>query len=267
MRWDHANASDLKRALARGCNVAVLPVGSTEYHAPHLACGIDAIIPHAIAVRAAEIEEAVVLPPVCYAYEDGSKARMGTIGIPSEALIPYLEAICDEIARNGFTKIVIVNGHGGNVCILKTFTHTLLNHRKQYLVYLVHDPFWLYEKTVKEVQEAEFIGHACEIETSLALAIDEGLVKRGDMRAATRHNVDTRGILPVETYGEIDWHIGNPQGYTGDSSTASAAKGKRLLDTGVATMVALLKKVKADTVTAAFLADNYARAREPWKRD
>jgi creatinine amidohydrolase len=267
MRWDRVNASELKRALARGCNVAILPVGSTEYHAPHLACGIDAIIPHAIAVRAAEIEEAVVLPPVSYAYEDGSKARMGTIGIPPEILIPYLEAICDEVARNGFTKIVIVNGHGGNVCILKTFTHTLLNHRREYVPYLVYDPFWLYGKTVEEVREAEHIGHACEIETSVALAIDEALVNRADMKAATEHDRDTRGILPVETYGEIDWHIIMPQGYTGDSKTASVAKGRKLLDAAVTAMVELLRKVKADTVTAAFLADNYARAREPWKRE
>jgi creatinine amidohydrolase len=267
MRWDLANASDLKRARERGCTVAILPVGSTEYHAPHLACGIDSIIPQAIATRAAEIEEAVVLPAVSYAYEDGSKARMGTIGIPPEVLIPYLEAICDEVARNGFTKIVVVNGHGGNVCILKTFTHTLLNHRKEYLVYLVYDPFSLYGATVEDVREAEHIGHACEIETSVALAIDEALVKRADMKAATEHNRDTRGILPVETYGEIDWHIMMPQGYTGDSHTASAAKGKKLMEAAVASLVELLRKIKADTVTESFLRDNYARAREPWKRD
>ena len=266
MRWDYATSADLRDLLARGCNLAILPIGSVEHHADHLATCIDTIVPHTIACRAAEIEEAVVAPPVYYVYEDAQKAHLGTCGIAVEVLIPYLVNVCDEIARNGFTKILIANGHGGNMCVLTALTHAILGHRKGYVVYLANNPFYFYERIIRDVQEGEVIGHACEIETSIAMAIDERLVNRKHLRPSTEHHRDARGLLPVESFGALDWHINMPQGWAGDPTKASAEKGRRLLDEGVATMAALIRKIKADTVTPAFLKDNLERGLKPWEK-
>jgi creatinine amidohydrolase len=266
MRWEHSTAADLRALLGRGCTLAILPVGSVEYHADHLATGIDTIVPHTIACRAAEIEEALVAPPVHYVFEECQKAHMGTIGIRAENLIPYLENVCDEIARNGFTKILIANGHGGNSPVLTALTHTILGHRKGYVVYLINNPYYYYERIIKEVQEGEVVGHACELETSIAMAIDERLVKREHFRPSREHHRDKRDLAPVESWSTLDWHINMPQGWAGDPTKASAAKGERLLEEGVARMVSLIRAIKADGVTAPFLKDNIERARKPWEK-
>ena len=266
MRWDHATAADLRALLQRGGDLAILPVGSVEYHADHLAAGIDAIIPHTIACRAAEIEEALVAPPVYYAFEEAQKAHLGTIGIRIEVLIPYLENVCDEIARNGFRKILIANGHGGNSAMLTALTHTIFARRRGYVTYLVNSPFSYYQRIIPEVQEGEVVGHACELETSIGMAIDPRLVKPEHFRPTRENNRDARGLGAAETYGELDWHINMPEGWAGDPARSSVAKGERLLEESVRMMVDLIRAIKADSVTPAFLADNTARMAKPWER-
>ena len=62
--------------------------------------------------------------------------------------------------------------------MLTALTHTILGHRKGYVVYLINNPFYYYERIIPKVQEGEVVGHACELETSIAMAVDERLVKR-----------------------------------------------------------------------------------------
>lgn len=264
MKWEYATARDLRQMLERGCNLAILPIGSIEYHGDHLAAGIDSVFPYELAARAAEIEEAIVLPPVYYAFEEVQKMHMGTIGIKPEVLLPYLENLCNEIARNGFTKIMLLNGHGGNCVIMSALTHWILSNQGDYTVYMVNHPWFFIQNHIDAIRETDYIGHACEIETSLALALDARLVKKEWIRPAVRHNEDTRGLAPVETFGELDYHINYPQGYTGDAGKATAEKGDYLLKAGVENMVEYMRRIKADTVTEAFLARFRNRTLKPW---
>lgn len=103
-------------ALVRGTAVALVPVGSVEPHGPHLPLGTDTTISEVCAVRAvpalaAEGISAVVAPGVPYGVTDYARDFAGAIGVPAEALTPFLRAIVDRLLANGFAHVCLVNNH------------------------------------------------------------------------------------------------------------------------------------------------------------
>jgi len=72
MLFEHLTSPDVKEASEKGL-VAILPVGSVEVHGPHMPTGTDSLIVYNVAKMAAEKEEAVVLPPLYYAYVPENK--------------------------------------------------------------------------------------------------------------------------------------------------------------------------------------------------
>src|ERR1700691_2812275 len=135
-RWDELTASDWPKALERSGRTCILPIGILEKHGPHAPIGADLIQVREWAARATKKEYAVVFPDYFYGQINEARHQPGTFALPSKVIWDLLEATCDEIARNGFDKIVILNGHGGNPEFLHFFMQSLLNKRHNYAVYL-----------------------------------------------------------------------------------------------------------------------------------
>lgn len=173
VRWDQLTASDFARAVQKARGVCVLPIGCLEKHGPHLPLGTDVISVNAVAVAAAEREYAVVLPDYYFGQISEARHQPGCIAIQPDLLYKLLQNVCDEISRNGFGKILIVNGHGGNTDWLRFFCGTQLVSRRSYVVYCVDpkptDPKILAQIT--KLRKTDFGGHACEPETSWMLAL------------------------------------------------------------------------------------------------
>src|ERR1700744_6508578 len=135
-RWDELTASDWQAALDKSQKVCILPIGILEKHGPHSPIGTDLIHVREWAARATKQEYAVVFPDYFYGQINEARHQPGTFALPSNLIYQLLEATCDEIARNGFDKIVILNGHGGNPEFSRFFLQSLLNKRNNYAVYL-----------------------------------------------------------------------------------------------------------------------------------
>src|SRR6202046_1032681 len=135
-RWDELVASDFPKALEKSSKTCILPIGILEKHGPHSPIGTDLIHVREWAAHAVKSEYAVVFPDYFYGPINEARHQPGTFALPSNVTFELLQATCDEIARNGFDKIVILNGHGGNPEFLHFFMQSLLNKRHNYAVYL-----------------------------------------------------------------------------------------------------------------------------------
>ena len=113
----HTTAS-LAQLLAGGKPViALVPVGSTEPHGPHLGLGTDIVISAAACVRAAEMFDAkgpltaVIAPAISYGVTDCATGFPGAVSIPAAVLTAYVTAVCDGLLASGVRHVCLVNNH------------------------------------------------------------------------------------------------------------------------------------------------------------
>jgi creatinine amidohydrolase len=107
MHWQQVEA------YLRRDDRAVLPVGSTEQHAMLSLC-TDNILAERVAVEAAEPLGVPVFPVVSYGITPSFRAFPGTLSLRVETFLRVVRDILDGLYAQGFRRIVVVNGHGGN---------------------------------------------------------------------------------------------------------------------------------------------------------
>jgi creatinine amidohydrolase len=112
MRVSEMNWMMMEEYLKRD-DRALLPLGSTEQHA-YLSLSVDSILAESLAVEAAEPLGIPVFPVLAYGITPYFRAFPGTITLRVETYLSLLRDILDVMAEQGFKRILIVNGHGGN---------------------------------------------------------------------------------------------------------------------------------------------------------
>jgi creatinine amidohydrolase len=251
-RWDELTASDWPRALERSAGTAILPIGVLEKHGPHAPIGSDLIHVREWAARATKTEYAVVFPDYFYGQIYEARHQPGTFALPSRLVWDLLDATCEEMARNGFKKILIINGHGGNPNLLRYFAQSQLERRRDYVVYF-HDPApdpALNEKVTK-LRKSDPAGdsHAGERETSTLLYLRPDLVKQD--RAASESGANQKRLALPDLYTGIWWYGSYPNHYAGDGGVATRDLGQLITEHRIASIVKALRSIKTDTVTPA----------------
>jgi len=243
MKWEELTADELADLAKRDDIVVVLPIGSLEKHGPHLPLGTDGLIAYEIALRAAEKEPCIVLPPLFYSYVADMRQFPGAINIREDVLLNLLENICEEVSINGFKKILIINGHGGNINILRLFAASRLTRETGYSLYIMAEP-WAFEREIlPKIRETSETGHACEIETSFMLYLYPDLCRMERAKPAKTKPKPLEG-LPIVT--PLDWVIYCPEGYVGDPTKATKEKGEKLVEALVNGIIEAIRKIKAD---------------------
>ena len=141
VKWEELTSDDFLDAIHKAQGICLLPFGIVEKHGPHLPLGTDLINVRYVAMRGAEQEYAVVFPEYFAGQIFEARHEPGTIAYSARLQMELLQETTDEMARNGCKKIVIVNGHGGNVHLLPFFAQAqLAAPAKDYVVYVFSRP-------------------------------------------------------------------------------------------------------------------------------
>ncbi len=188
----------------------LIPFGSTEQHGPHLPFTVDAVIAEAVATAAGTRLGAVVAPPLPYGSSGEHQGFPGTLSIGREAL----RTIVVELVRSARTwaeRVVLVNGHGGNVPVLAQIVPFMRAEG--------HAISWF----GCVVPHAD--SHAGRTETSLMLHLDAERV--GDPEGVQGNAVPIGQLMERLRAGELRKLA--PSGVLGDPRGASAAEGRSLL--------------------------------------
>jgi creatinine amidohydrolase len=249
IRYEELTAPDFVRAVARSGATCVVPLGILEKHGPHLPVGTDLIDCREVSLRAAAGEYTVVFPPYFVGQIFEAKNQPGTIAYGSRMMLDFLQQTCDELARNGFKKIILVNGHGGNDAFLHYFCQSQLEGRRDYIVYLFEPAYdEATEARLAKLRKTTLDGHAGEEETSVMLAHHPELVQLA--RAKDESGEDQKRQAGLKhAYTGIWWYAGQPNHYRGDGSAGNAEFGRALLEAETGALVEMIRAVKRDAVT------------------
>lgn len=262
MKWEELTAVDFPKAVKRARGVCVLPLGCLEKHGNHLPVGTDLFEIRAIAEAAAAIEPAVIFPEYYMTQIQCAKHQPGTLALPGRLITDLLDGVCEEIARNGLNKIILLNGHGGNEAWL-AYAAWMMAHERQrdFAIYAARlGDFWTDGKTPNyaKLKQCKIDGHGGEIETSLMLAARPELVKMADI-GKPGNPLGRVKHLPLFTPHR--WYADHPDHYCGDGSYGTVEKGKAALSDCAANVAAIIRAVKRDAVVPRLRKEFFKRIR------
>ena len=155
MLWENLREEEFAPAIEKSNKLCVVPIGCIEKHGQHLPVGTDTQTCYYIAKEAAKIEPVVVFPGLYFGDLCGLYMWKGTISFSNELLQQMLTELCAEIARNGFKKILLLNGHGGNSAVLANFLRSVAHKKKDYVVMVRNDFQYVHKDIVKGLDAGE----------------------------------------------------------------------------------------------------------------
>lgn len=246
-RMEELSAPEFVTAVEKSSKTVILPIGVFEKHGPHMPLGTDLYTAREIALRAAEKEYTVVFPWYYFSQINEARHQPGTIAYSPEIIWKVLQETLDELSRNGFKKIIIINGHGGNNAFLNYFGMAQLSEKRDYALYWfqpTYDPEVI-KKAEALSQHDQYDQHAGNTETSTLKAIVPDLVHPEKAGQQSGMDLDRLKNLP-NVYSGIWWYARYPNHYSGDGSKASARAGELILNSVVEQVVKGIQNIKAD---------------------
>ena len=149
MLWQNLKATEFPEAVKKAKGVCVIPLGAMEKHGPHMPVGSDNIIAERTTILAAEKEPVVVFPTFHFGQVNGLQHFDGSICLSQRLTLELFDEICDEIARSGFKKILLLNSHGGNPAIAQCICNQALEKKRDYVVAFA-ESYWTYPKDLQK---------------------------------------------------------------------------------------------------------------------
>ena len=161
--------------------VVILPLGSMEQHGLHLPVDTDTKLVNALCLELERRQPCkVLLAPVMWLGHSPHHLDFGgTLSLNYDLYSRMLTEVIDCFAQMGFCRILMVNGHGGNGMPMAIAQQEVKLHRSELM--LCGCNFWeLAREEILKLREggAYSMGHACELETSLYLYLEEGAVRK-----------------------------------------------------------------------------------------
>ena len=238
------------KSILKGIDIALLPVGAIEQHGPHLPVDTDAFDADYLAqqvARACQPPRPLVLPLIPYGVSYHHDNFPGTLSVSNDALAKFVYEVGISAARNGITKLIIINGHGGNSATLH-YAAQMINRDSR--IFTCVDSGETSDHDIYEITETKNDVHAGEIETSTSLAVRPELV---DMRKAkalvprfSTKYLDFTSKYSVGWYARTE-HI-SKSGVFGDPTRASAEKGEAIWEIQIRHLVSLVEHLKELTL-------------------
>lgn len=244
--WQELTAEELRQKAAKDA-VVVLPIASMEQHGPHLPVGVDTILCGGVCKAAAGRAdvEVVVAPTLWCGMAEHHMAFGGTFTFDIPTYRAVLLALLKSIERHGFNRVVIVNGHGGNIAALGAFLPDFARETGLRIIGTTY--FTLAQEAMQPfMQDQTSVLHACEVETSMMMVLAPETVRHerlpeafgmldADLTALTRPTVGR--YRPFREMTET--------GVIGDARRASKEKGEAFLNACADKLAALLRDREA----------------------
>ena len=229
--------------------VAVLPLGATEQHGPHLPLSVDSDLIDAVAAKMLQSlspeQSVLILPTLTITKSDEHATFPGTLTLSAETLLAVLREVGASIARAGVKRLVLFNGHGGNSALLQVAARELRITHELVVVSCSWGGFAEWKGLFDPADYADDI-HAGDSETSAMLAIRPERVDRTkaqDFRPAMKDwEKESRWIGLAGKAANPGWVAQdiNPAGASGNAAAATAEKGAALLDSAARNFAAFL---------------------------
>lgn len=201
-------------------DTAVLPIGSTEQHGPHLPIGTDSMIAEKVAAAVSERIGALLLPALPISTCREHKGTKGTIWMNSDTFYHMLKDIANCLKSQGFRRLVLIIAHGG-VFIAGPAVREFNSDNEDFKLIRVDLVNFIASGEMSKILEFNNNLHACEYETSLMLYLNEDLVRKDKIE-------DCVPDVPRDFLNYAPFPKLSKNGVWGKPSLADARKGERI---------------------------------------
>src|SRR5262245_13160265 len=222
----------LLRQVPRDRSLVVLPIAACEQHSLHLPTITDTVLVTGVADGVeANLPEAVLQLPTLWLGASHHHLRYGgTLSVTVDTHVDLLAGIVEPLLEDGYQRLLILNGHGGNVDTMQVALRRLQPRWRDRV--LSAASYWdLAAKELAALAEGprKNMGHACEFETSMMLALRPDLVRADQIRDdPPQEDAALRGLFLADDMKQKTDH-----GCVGYPKLATAEKGKRCLDAAI----------------------------------
>ena len=206
---------DLRKLIKKKKQIAIIPVGSIEQHGPHLPISTDSDIVTEISLQFSDKINGVLLPTINYGISD-EHFPFFNLSIKKSTLSRILEDICESLIKNGISRILIINGHYGNLDSLKSFERKQKNNRKIKVF-----SYWKY-------MDREF-DHAGNVETSIMLAISKKVNMKKAKKGFQTDGMSKKEISKINKLAQKSFPKVTGNGVWGDPTKSSATVGRKII--------------------------------------
>ena len=238
--------------------VAVLAVGATEQHGPHLPLTTDTIIGEGIVAAALEQVSdkvtALALPALPYGDSIEHAAYPGTVSLNPQTLFDVWLQIGESVARTGVLKLVIFNSHGGQIHLLDSVAKQLRVKHGMLVVKANYMQFEIFADLFN-AKELQFGLHGGAIETSVMLHLRPDLVridKAADFRSSLEGIIADQPHLSADSDATFAWAIQdlNPMGVCGDATQANADLGRTVAERASRILANMIEETATFSLTS-----------------
>ena len=244
--WQELSWPRIKECAEKGC-VVIVPVGVIEQHGHHLPLDTDAFISQEIARAAARRDaEILVGPTVPFGFTPSNKNFPGSISLTAATWMALIREIVRLVHGHGFTRVALLNGHGGQVALSRSTVAALQDEEGIRVVVL--NWFGLVDKDMgrlfpDEKMPGARVGHAGAVETSMNLHLREELCAQGSLVTHLGPQMPAF-VSKVGGYVQTPREDLSPSGVMGDPTLASKEKGGELFELAVERLCAFAREYR-----------------------
>jgi creatinine amidohydrolase len=220
-------------------SLALVPLGSTEQHGPHLPLATDHLIAEGFARTVADETGSLCTPTITVGVSPHHRQFHGTMWVDPPAFRTYVESFTRNLAYHGIDRVIYVNAHGGNVEHLREVGRRL---RDEEVLYAIE---WMWDQSIPDLVDDLFEHngpHGGPKETALIQHLHEELVREEHLEAARDGGLTSLADVETIKHGSRTFYdaIDNTDnGVLGDQTDATAEKGRELFEAASEQLVQL----------------------------
>jgi creatinine amidohydrolase len=231
MKFHEMTAPELQQ-IPRDATLVLAPIAACEQHSRHLPTFTDALLVTAVAEDVeSHLPRAVLLLPTLWLGASSHHLRLGgTLSADVDTLVAMLCDLLTSLLEDGYQRLLLLNGHGGNIDAMHVALRRIQPRYRGRL--LAAASYWeLAQTDLAALAEGDrkSMGHACEFETSMVMALRPELVRRPEIADdPPREEPALRGLYTAEDFKQRTDHgaVGYPQ-------FATAEKGRAFLKAAI----------------------------------